>query len=231
MRRTLLAAFLVAGLTSPWWAGAALRPLRFFAVRRVEVEGARYLAPTAVVGAMGLGERSSVFDDLDRYAARIRGMGGVARVAVRRRLPGTLRVRIVEVEPVALVQGPEGLVPVSGDGRPLPYDVTASPVDAPVVRRADRRLLEALAVISAADPGFYSEIDAAERREGEVVLDLIDGRVRLEVPIEPERVRAVSAVRRDLESRELGWRELDGRFDGWVVVRRRLGAREAGVRA
>lgn len=223
---------ILAGAATVWWWGpAALRPLRFFAVRRVEVEGTKYLAPEVVVGAMGLGQASSVFEDLDRLADRIRGMGGIAEVEVRRRLPGTLRVRLREVEPVALVNGPAGLVPVGADGQPLPYDVTASPVDAPVVERPQPELLGALATIQATDLGFYGEVDAAEVRGGEVVLEMIDGRVRLDVPVDPERVRAVAAVRRDLEERGQGWRELDGRFRGWVVVRRAPVARIAGSRA
>ncbi len=221
VRRGFVAAAVLAAVTSPWWGPAALRPLTFFGVRRVEVTGARYLAPEAVVRALELGPGASVFDDLDALAARVRDMGGVAESRVRRRLPATLRVEIREVEPVAFAEGPGGLVPVSRDGRPLPFDATASPVDAPVVPRADRRLLEALATVQAADLTLYASVAAASAtRGGEVVLELNGGRVRLAMPVEPAVVRAVAAVRNDLVARRVAWRELDGRFRGWVVVRK-----------
>jgi hypothetical protein len=53
-----------------------------------------------------------------------------------------------------------------------------------------------------------------------LVLDMTRGRVRLEVPVDPEVVRSVSAVRRTLDSLRVPWRELDGRYRGWVVVRK-----------
>ena len=221
VRRGFVVAAALAAVTSPWWGPAALRPLTFFGVRRVEVAGARYLAPEAVVRGLGLGPEASVFDDLDALAARVRAMGGVADARVQRRLPATLRVEIREVGPVALAEGPGGLVPVARDGRPLPFDATASPVDAPVVPHADRRLLEALATVQATDLTLYASIAAASlTRGGEVVLELNGGRVRLAMPVEPAVVCAVAAVRSDLVARRLAWRELDGRFSGWVVVRK-----------
>ncbi len=223
MNRVRIAALAAVGLvvgTSPWWLPAALRPLAFFAVRRVEVHGVRYLAPDVVVAALGLGPEASVFDDRDALAERVRAMGGVVEAVVGRRLPGTLIVQVREAEPIALAQGPEGLVPVDRAGRPLPYDVTRSPVDAPVVADADRRLTEALGTIQTTDAGLYAEIASARARGKEVVLDVTQGRIRFELPVDPAVVRAVSAVRRDLAARALAWRELDGRFHRWVVVRK-----------
>ena len=48
----------------------------------------------------------------------------------------------------------------------------------------------------------------------------LTGRVRLGLPVDPEVVRSVSAVRRDLAASGRQWRELDGRYRGWIVVRR-----------
>ncbi len=229
VRRWAVAAAAVTAATSPWWGPAVLRPMRFFGVRRVEVVGARYLAPDAVVRALELPPDANVFDDLDVLAARVATASGVAEARVERRLPATLRVEIREVEPVALAEGPGGLVPVARDGRPLPFDATASPVDAPVVPSADRRLLEALATVQATDLTLYAAVAAAVlTRGGEVVLELNGGRVRLAVPVEPAVVRAVAAVRGDLAARGLRWRELDGRFTGWVVVRKAPPAAGAG---
>ena len=228
MSRARLLALVVAAavlITGPWWGARALRPLRFFGVRRVEVVGARYLAPEAIAGALGLGERASIFEDLRLLERRVRALsgGGIAGVHVARRLPGTLRVEVREELPVALAEGPAGLVTVGGDGHPLPYDVTATPVDAPLLARIDGPVVRVLATIQATDLGLYAEISAARSRGGEVVLELNEGRVLLAPPMDAGVVRSVSAVRRDLAARSLPWLELDARYRGWVIVRRRAG--------
>ncbi|HUK63302.1 MAG TPA: FtsQ-type POTRA domain-containing protein, partial [Dongiaceae bacterium] len=219
-RRVALLGVLVVAATSPWWVPAALRPMRFFGVRRVEVSGARHLPPESVVRALLLDSNASVFDDLDRLAARIRAMGGVEEASVGRRLPGTLVVTIRETEPVALAQGPSGLVAVGADGRPLPFAVAGSSVDAPIVADADTQLLRSLETVRITDLGLFADVAAARARDGEVELVLNQGRVRLEMPVDPVVVRRVAAVRRDVASRGVPWRELDGRFGEWVVVRR-----------
>jgi cell division protein FtsQ len=220
-RRVGLVVALAAAATAPWWGPRALRPFGFFAVRRIEVVGARYLPPAAIVSALGLGPRASVWSDTRAMEQRLDRLAGVMGAQVRRRLPATLVVSVSEVEPVALAEGPEGLVPVDDSGRPLPYDPARVPVDAPIVARAGLRLVEALATIRATDLGLFADITAARAAgEGEVVLELDDGRVRLTAPPDPAVVRAVAAVRRDLNARHQLWRELDGRYRGWVVVRR-----------
>ena len=207
-------------LSAYWWMPMALRPLSFFEVRRVEVRGTRYLSPSAVVVAMGLRPGASTFDNLHDLERRLSSMGGIAGAKVSRVLPATLILDLSEVEPVALAEGPDGLVPVSHDGRPLPYDVTEAPVDAPIVAVADRVLLEALKQVQATDLGLFTDVAAARSQAGELVLDMTRGRLRLDVPVDPEIVRSVSAVRRTLDSLRVSWRELDGRFRGWVVVRK-----------
>jgi cell division protein FtsQ len=217
-------------LSAGWWGPRALRPFAFFAVRRIEVVGTRYLEPATVVAALGLGPKASVWADTRAMARRLAKLAGVRSATVARRLPSTLVVKVVEEEPVALVEGPTGLVPVDDSGRPLPYDPAVTPVDAPVVPRAAPPLVEALAAIRATDYGLYADIAAARAAAGgggDVVLDLEDGRVRLTAPLDPAVVRAVSAVRRDLVARGQPWEELDGRFHGWVVVRRAAATRGA----
>jgi cell division septal protein FtsQ len=212
---------LVAG--APLWGPLVLRQFRFFAVRRIEVVGTRYLAPSAIVAALGLGADASVWSDEGAMVRRLRALPGIEDVKVWRRLPGTLCVEVVEVEPVALAEGPAGLVPVTGDGRPLPYDPATAPVDAPVVERAEPTLVAALAAVRATDLGLFGDIASARAAVGgggEVVLELDEGRLRLATPVDPAVVHAVTAVRQDLKVRGQAWEELDGRFRGWVVVRR-----------
>jgi len=207
-------------LTSPMWGPPSLRPLRFFAVRRVEVSGARYLDPGVVVEGMGMRRDASVWDDLDEVEGRLVNVAGIREARISRRLPGTLRVAVVEREPVALADGPAGLVAVDEAGRPLPYDLSSAPVDAPVVPRSDTLLLAALATMRTTDLEFYAGVAAATARGGDVVLEFDAGRVRLDLPVDPAAVRRVATVRRYLSSRGVDWRELDGRFGSWVVVRR-----------
>ena len=221
VERVAIAAAAVAAVSSPWWGPRALSRFSFFAVRRVEVNGARYHAPAAVVAALGLAPGASVWASTAAMGRRVASLVGVRSAEVSRRLPGTLVVTVDEVEPVALAMGPAGLVPVDSEGRPLPYDPAAVPVDAPVVAHADGRLLEALATVRATDLGLFADIAAARAAAGgSVVLDLEEGRLRVGTPLDPAVVRSVAAVRRDLAARGQRWSELDGRFRGWVVVRR-----------
>jgi cell division protein FtsQ len=218
--RGVAAGALVVLAAAPLWGPSALRPLQFFAVRRIEVAGARYLDPGVVAEGMGLARTASVWDDLDAVERRLENVAGIRSATVTRRVPGTLRVTVEEEEPVALADGPAGLVAVGAAGEPLPYDLTMAPVDAPVVPRADTALLAALATMRTTDLGFYAAIGAATARRGEVVLEIDSGRVRLGLPVEPGVVRQVAAVQRELAASGTAWRELDGRFAGWVVVRR-----------
>jgi hypothetical protein len=233
--RLLIVAAVPVVVAAPWWGPLVLRQFRFFEVRRIEVVDARYLAPATIIGALGLKPGSSVWSDLGALERRVGSLGGIASVRVSRHLPATLVVEVTEVEPVAMAAGPSGMVPVDAGGRPLPYDPAAAPVDAPVVERAAPPLIAALAAVQAADPALFADVTAArggsERGAGGggVVLELDSGRLLVGTPVSPAVVRALSAVRRDLGSRARSWSELDGRFEGWVVVRG--GAQPAPARA
>ncbi len=222
VKRVLIAAAVPVVIAAPWWGPVVLRWFAFFEVRRVEVVGARYLAPATVIGALGLKSGASVWSDLGALERRVGSLGGIASVRVSRHLPATLRVEVTEVEPVALAAGPSGMVPVGADGRPLPYDPATAPVDAPVVEGAEPPLIAALATVQLADPALFGLVSAARTDGGVgggVVLELDSGRLLLGTPVDRAVVRAMSAARRDLGSRGRSWQELDGRYQGWVVVR------------
>lgn len=198
---------------------AVLRRSSYFAVRQVEVVGARYLAPQDVTRRLGLADvDANVWVDLDRLAESVGRMPGVTRARVSRRLPGTLVVTVEEREPVALADGPRGLVAVAADGSPLPYEVRGGGVDAPLIARPDERLTRGLDEVRQTDPGLFARVSAAGINGG-LTLDLAEGRIRLDMPVDAGAVRAVAAVRRDLAARGIAWREVDGRYRGWVVVR------------
>jgi len=229
-RVAIAAAVALAG-ASPWWGPLLLRRFAFFEVRRIEVVGARYLAPAEIAGSLGLRSGASVWTDLRDLERRVASLGGIVSVRVSRHLPATLRVEVTEMEPVAMAAGPSGMVAVGADGRPLPYDPASAPVDAPVVERASPPLIAALAAVESADPALFGLVSAARGIAGAgggVALELDGGRLLLGLPVDPAVVRAMAAVRRDLASRDRSWQELDGRYRGWVVVRG--GARAAPAR-
>ncbi len=224
MRRRLLqaaaAAALLLGLVA--LAPLGLRRVAFFRVRRVELVGVRYLAPEQVVARMsGTGRELSVFDDLGALASRVEAVAGVVEARVERRLPGTLRVSVVEQVPVALAPGPDGLVALDSAGRPLPYDPAESGLELPLVPRADTLVTRVLARVRVADSALYQAVGSADRAPGAGVMLEVEGRrILLASGSSSEEIRAVAAVRRHLLATGRPYGELDGRFEGWVVVRR-----------
>lgn len=198
-----------------------LRRLSFFRLRRVELVGTRYLAPEQLVARLGLAPEQNLFDDTGEIARRVERMGGVVSARVERRLPGTLRISVVERVPLAFAPGPDGLVPLDSAGQALPYDPTATGLTLPLVARADSLVLGALARVRAADSGLYHDVDAAQRGPaGAVLLEVGQRRVMLRGRPTIGEVQAVGAVRRHLAANGRPYAELDARFEGWVVARR-----------
>lgn len=208
----------------------ALRRVAFFRVRQVELVGIRYLDADRVLAALRLSPRASVFDDSEVLAERLRGLDGVADASVVRRPPASLKVIVREIEPVALVANARGALDVvDAESRTLPFDMTN--LDLPIVRDSDRAVVTVLARVQAFDPALFQVIDAARRTEtqrgrGDVVLDVGPHRVLLNRDAGPEVIQAVMLVARDLAAKARSYTELDGRYAGQVVVRRR-GARSA----
>jgi hypothetical protein len=143
-------------------APALFRRMDAFRVQTVEVSGTRYLAPEAALALSGITDSASVFDDPDAWAERLRAERLISAAEVTRKLPGTLRIDVVETEPVAFVRTPE-LRPVDARGRVLPIAMGGTDLDLPVIVGVaeigsdsvadDRttRLIEALLVVRAYD--------------------------------------------------------------------------------
>jgi cell division septal protein FtsQ len=229
-RRVLLWGGLAVGLMVLWMtAPLALRRLEFFRVRQVEFVGIRYLDAEQVLAALELAPQASVFDDAEMLAARLRKLDGVADASVLRRPPASLKVIVREIEPVALVASSRGsLAVVDAGGRPLPFDPAAGAgaIDLPVVQAADSAVVGVLARIQLFDPALFQMIDAARRLKGEradVILELGGGahRVLLASDAAPEVIQAVMIVAKDLTAKKRPYVELDARYAGQVVVRRR----------
>lgn len=198
-----------------------LRRMSFFRVRQVQLLGVRYLAQDSVLAALRLRPDQNVFDDTAALERRVAAMAGVVSARVDRRLPATLKVTVVERLPVAFAVGPDRLVPLDEEGRPLPYDPAATGLDLPVISRADSLLVRTLSVLRLADSTLFQDVDGARRgARGGVALELGPRQVLLAGVPTAEEVVAIGAVRRHLAASGRRYAELDARFDGWVVVRR-----------
>ncbi len=219
---------LIAAMMLWMTAPLVMRRLAFFRVRQVELIGIRYLDADQVLGALRLGPQASVFDDTNLLVNRLLALDGVADAAITRRPPGSLKVIVREIQPVALAMSGRGsLEPVDEDGRALPFDVSS--LDLPVVQGADSGVIGVLARIEALDPSLFQTIDAARRttdERGDVVLEVGAHRVLLARDAGQEVLEAVTLVARDLKAKSRSYAELDGRYAGQVVVRRR-GAKAA----
>ena len=200
-----------------------LRRVTFFRVRQVELIGVRYIAPDALLETLGLRQDQNVFDDFEAAEERVLRLAGIVQVRIRRRLPGTLRVEVSERIPLAFVSGPEGLVTLDVWARPLPYDPTASSVDLPIVARPDTLLVGALGAVRFVSRDLYDQVDWVETDgNGGVRLVLGDHRILMRVPSSPGDVDAVLAVAEHLAGIGREYEEIDARYDGWIVVRRRV---------
>jgi cell division septal protein FtsQ len=213
----------------------ALRRVAFFRVRQVELVGIRYLDADRVLAALRMSPRASVFDRTEVLVERLRALEGVADAAVIRQPPASLKVIVREVEPVALVANQRGaLGAVDADGHALPYELGT--LDLPVVPAPDSGVVAVLARVQAYDPSLHQAIDAARRMDarrggeggdGDVQLELGTHRVLLGPNAGPEVIQAVMLVARDLAAKARPYTELDGRYAGQVIVRRRPRNRSA----
>lgn len=224
-RRIWIPLVAVAGLSALWFGVPVVgRRLSFFQVRQVELVGVHNLAPEAVLQTLGLSHEASVFDPTTPIETRVRALPGVAEVRVKRHLPGALVVIVREVEPAAFVPGPRGLVVVDAAGHPLPFDPARTVLDLPVAASADSGLAAVLGLVRAVDPVLFQSITSARRvPHGGFALDegTAHRRLLFGSDPQPEVVQAVVLVQQDLAAKGRSYAELDARFAGQIVVRRK----------
>ena len=203
--------------------------LDYFHVQTVQLEGARFLSPTAVIAALGADTAASVFDDPRRFADRVERLPLVASAQVRRRLPGTLVVSIVERIPVALVASRQGFRGVDSAGSPLPIDPAVGAFDGPVVlppaagaqdTAADRRLYNMLGMLRVQDPALFDAIEEV-RRVSATEWQLRTSRqiVRVTPEVTLTRLADIFPVEQDLARRHIRAAELDLRYRNLVIAR------------
>jgi cell division protein FtsQ len=216
------------------WGPPLLREVPWFDASRIEVAGARLLAPHEVVSASGVRIGASIWTDPAAWEAALRRHPVVADATVERRLPSTLRIRVREKRPVALVAAGT-LRPATAAGELLPVDPVRVPVDLPLAgaapdtatRVADPavlRLLAEAARLAGADPVLMARVSELAAGPGGSVR-LVLAHPRAEVLLEPgaaepglTRLRAaLDDVGRRLPPE--GGARLDARFADQVVVR------------
>jgi cell division protein FtsQ len=219
-----LAAILI--LAAPWWGRATLRRLEFFRVRRVEIDGTRYVSPDQIVQRLSIDTTTSLWDDVATLERRVRQHPSVRDVRIERRLPGTLLVRVTENLPVALVQAAAGLVPVDAEGRSLPINPATADVDLPVLTTRDTLALRLLGELRERAPALFARIGEVRRlqRGGPFFLlfRLTDQPARdilAATDVTAERLTDIVPVEQDLARRNLRAAELDLRFRDQVVAR------------
>jgi cell division protein FtsQ len=204
-------------LTAPLW----LRTVGFFEVRQVEVLGARYLEAGTIVTSLEIGDGFNLYSPMGVLEQRVSGVDGVDAVEIERRLPGTLRVAIVERTPVALVPGQDGMVALDELARSLPYDPARVHMDLPVVATADAALTGTIALVRGLDAQMFAEVIGARRNEDDnIVLEFAAQSVIFESTPSIGDILKITAVRRHLEGTADTYDWLDARFDGIVVARR-----------
>lgn len=239
-RRVYVAAVAaVFGVSSPLWAPPLLGTLPIFRVREVKVLGTRFADPAAVLRRADIGPDASVWDDPSAWEARIRAHPLVREARVRRTGMHSLEIKVVEVQPVALVPTPT-LMAVDREGRVLPIDPAEQRLDLPVlsapVQVKDgritgnecRHLLDILSRLATADPGFPPQVSELWlRRDGTVEVRMLEsaaaGRVLLD---SSDPVLGLRRVELALESLGPDHRvaAADARFEGQVVLKPKGGA-------
>lgn len=109
----LVAAVVLGGL----WAWRHTQSSSRFAVRTIEVAGAKHTPKAALDRATGRYVGLNLFQiDIDRVQRDLSGLGWVRRIDIEKQVPDTLRIKITERKPVALVRIGERLMYVDEEG-------------------------------------------------------------------------------------------------------------------
>jgi cell division protein FtsQ len=213
-----LAALVV--LASPWWGRLIASQLSFFRVRRVEIVGVRYVAPSDILARLRVDTTRSVWDDPTPLEQRVAAHPQVGNVSISRKLPGTLVVNVVENLPIAMVSTERGFLVFDERGRQLPLDPSRVPVDLPIAARRDTALFGFLARVRAQRPSVFARLsDVARVGETEIVIHFDALPVRAMLDVTPDRLAEIFPVEADLARRQARVAELDLRFRDQVIAR------------
>ena len=213
-----LAALVV--LASPWWARLIASRMSYFRVRRVEIVGVRYIAPSDILGRLRVDTTHSVWDDPTPLEKRVLAHPQVREATITRRLPGTLVVTIAENLPIAMVSTERGFLVFDEHGRQLPLDPSQIPVNVPIAARRDTALFRLLARVRADRPKVFDRLsDVTRVGDREVLIHFDKLQVRAMLDVTAERLAEIFPVEADLAKRQARVAELDLRFRDQVIAR------------
>ena len=211
---------LLLAVTSRFWGPLLMRRMDYFRVRRVEIVGARYVAPSDILAKLHVDTTASVWDPTSALAKRVASHPEIQHVAVRRKLPGTLVIEVTERVPIALVPASGVLRVYDERGVALPIDPARVDVDAPVIPERDVALLRLLSRIRRGMPAFYGRISEVRRAgRDEIVLVLEKQSVRMMEDVSLDRLADIAPVEEDLARRQVRVAEIDLRFRDQVIAR------------
>ena len=211
---------------------------RLFLVDRLVVRGNARLSTGEIEALVeGLRGRQVLRVDLDEYRRRLMDSPWVAGAVLRRVLPGTIEIRVVERTPMAIARVGERLYLVDQEGviidefGPQYHDLDLPIVDglvrtpgrgAPAVDSAraalTRRFLEALRGAGRL-PRRLSQIDVSDDRDVVVLLDGDSTVVRLGDDRFVDRLRTYEDLAPTLQERLRDIDYVDMRFDERVYVK------------
>lgn len=220
LKLMLAAVVVVLVLGSPFWAPLVMRRMAFFHVKRIEIVGAKYVAPSDILARLHVDTLASVWDPTPPLAARVMTHAEVLRAVVRRKLPGTLVVEVTERAPVALVPAAGGFRVYDERGVALPIDPARAPVDAPVLSQVDTAALRLLGAMRVGMPALYARLSAVSAvGRDELRLELRSQPVRAMKDVTLERLADIEPVEADLVRRQLRATEIDLRYRDQVIAR------------
>lgn len=207
-------------LAAPLWAPLLLRRMAFFHVRRIEILGVHYLAPSDILTRLHVDTLTSVWDPTAPLVARVSGDPAIQQVFIRRKLPGTLVVEVTERVPVALVSAKDGFRVYDERGRALPIDPSRVSVDVPVLMQRDTTVLRILGSMRERMPALYARVSTVARVGGdELLFQFAMQAVRAMTDVTLERFADLAPVEADLRQKQLRAAEIDLRFRDQVIAR------------
>lgn len=207
-------------LSAPFWGPRVMRYMDFFRVRRIEIVGAHYVAPSDILSRLNVDTLASIWDPTKPLVARISTHPEIQTVTVGRKLPGTLVVNVTERIPVAVVPTNTGFRVFDERGRALGIDPTRVGVDVPVLAQRDTSLLRLLGQIRTQMPALYARLSEVRRQgQSELVLQLRSWPVRVTADVTLERLADIDPIEEDLARRQLRVAEIDLRFRDQVIAR------------
>lgn len=213
----LLSLALLAGVAALAW--VSVQRLEFFRVRSIEVVGLRNLDERDLVSRLAIPADAHIMVDTDPIAERASVLPGVRDVAVSRRWPGTLVITIKEAPAVAWVREEGQLLVIDDRAGVLPVDPARLATSLPLADR-DSALAALLGRLQVADPQWFAALDRARADGREAWLEVPGHAVRIEAAASTQVLLDLAAVRDWLESRGIGWIQIDARFRGRMFVRK-----------